>query len=506
MADTNTHDFVVVGAGSAGCVLANRLTEDGETDVLLLEAGGPDDREEIRKPGLFPALFKSEVDWDYGTVPQPGLNGREEYQPRGKALGGSSSINSLMYVRGNPRDYDRWAELGNEGWGWDEMFDLFTGRIEDYEGGDEGYHGTGGALHAEQQSGDVTPALIEAAVEAGFERNDDVNGETQEGVGHLHLNVEDGVRQSTAVAYLHPALDRDNLRAETGARVTQVLFDGDRATGVEYVQDGETRTATAEEVILSAGAIDSPRLLMLSGVGDADHLADHGIDVQVDLPGVGRNLQDHLLAHTVYECTEEVELSPEELPCQVVGFERTDPDLEIPDLQYFLARVYFMNHGFDNPEGDGISLGATLLHPESTGRITLASDDPFDDPVIDPQYLTEQADVDTLVEGIKRTREIGRASALDDYRGEEVWPGEDVTTDEEIEEHVRDTVQTVYHPVGTCKMGDDDLAVVDDDLRVHGVEGLRVVDASVMPEIPTANTNAPTIAVAERASDKIRNA
>jgi choline dehydrogenase len=503
----NTYDYVIVGAGSAGCVLANRLSADEDTDVLLLEAGKPDEKDEIHVPTLFPGLMQSDVDWEYWTVPQEGLNGREEYWPRGKTLGGSSAINAMMYVRGNPHDYDRWAELGNDGWSWNEMRPYFK-RMEDFEGGESEYHGEGGPLRVEQEHpyGDVTNALIDAAVEVGFDRNENINAGQQEGMGPLPLTVRDGTRESTAVSYLHPVLDRENLAAQTGAHVTQIEFEGDTATGVTYVQDGSTDTVDADqEVILSAGSIDSVQLLLLSGIGPADELEEHGIDVKNDLPGVGKNLQDHLVASAAYELHGDPEIQQGEVLCQVTGFERTDPDLPAPDLQYFLARVYFMRHGFDNPEeGAGMTPSATLLHPESRGEITLASDDPFDDPVIDPNYLAHEADLDTLVEGVKRTRQIGHADALEEYRGDEIWPEGDVENDADLREHVRETAQTIYHPVGTCKMGDDEMAVVDDELRVHGMNDLRVVDASVMPEITSGNTNAPTIAIAERAADIIR--
>ncbi|WP_049986121.1 GMC family oxidoreductase [Halobellus rufus] len=504
---SNTYDYVVVGAGSAGCVLANRLSADGSTDVLLLEAGKPDEKDEIHNPTLFPALMQSDVDWDYWTAPQEGLNGRREYQPRGKTLGGSSAINAMMYVRGNPHDYDSWAELGNDGWSYDDLLPYFK-RMEDFEGGESEHHGAGGPLRVEQEHpyGDVTNALVDAAVEVGFDRNEDVNAGRQEGMGHLHLTVEDGTRQSTAVSYLHPVLDRENLTAETGAHVTQIEFDGDTATGVTYVKDGSAHTVdAAEEVVLSAGSIDTVQLLLLSGVGPAEELEAHGIEVEHHLPGVGKNLQDHLVVSSAYELHGDPEIENGEVLCQVTGFERTDPDLPAPDVQYFLARVYFMRHGFDNPEeGAGMTPSATLLHPESRGEITLASDDPFDDPLIDPNYLDAEADLDTLVEGLKRTREIAHASALNEYRGEEIWPEGDAESEEDLREHVRETAQTIYHPVGTCKMGDDEMAVVDDDLRVHGVNDLRVVDASVMPRITSGNTNAPTIAIAEKGADLLK--
>ncbi len=507
MGTTHTHDYVVVGAGSAGCAMAHRLSGDGDADVLLLEAGRPDEKDEIHVPALFGELFKSDVDWEYYTEPQAEMNDRELYWPRGKVLGGSSSINAMIYIRGNELDYDTWAEQGNEGWGYEDMLSYFE-RAEHFEPGADEFHGEGGPLNV---TGPMDPhptsaALVEAAESVGIPRNDDFNGAEQEGVGYYHVTQKDGVRCSAAAAYVKPAMDRDNLTVETGAQVTEVTVEDGRATGVVYEQDGDRHEVDASaEVIVSGGAVNSPQLLMCSGIGPADHLESNGIDVEVDLPGVGRNLQDHLFAFTVYERTSG---PPEPAATTNIaesgGFVRTEPDLDAPNLQFHFAPVYYMEHGFANPEeGMGFSIGATQVRPESRGRITLSSADPFEDPEIDPRYFSEDRDLEVLVEGVKRSREIAQAEPLDEFRGEEVWPGEDVQSDAEIEAHVRETAHTVYHPVGTCKMGDDDMAVVDDRLRVHGVDGLRVVDASVMPTISSGNTNAPTIAIAEKAADLI---
>ena len=523
--DGRTYDYVIVGAGSAGCVLANRLTADGDKDVLLLEAGKPDEKREIGIPAAFSELFKSDVDWAYDTEPQPELNDRECYWPRGKTLGGSSSINAMIYARGQPADYDHWAELGNDGWGYEDVLPYFK-RAEHNERGPSAYHGTGGPRNVAdlQSPTELSEAFIEAGAAVGLQRNDDFNAGNQSGVGLYQVTQKDGQRHSAADAYLKPVLDRSNLTATTGAQVTRIRFDGRAAVGVDYVQDGTGSTETvdaSEEVILSAGAINSPQLLMLSGVGPADHLAAHDISVVHDLPGVGRNLQDHLQVKVNYACEKPISLAGAEslwnllkylvlkrgpLTSNVAeggGFASVSEDVERPEIQLHFGPSYSVNHGFDNPDGHGFWLGALCLRPESRGRITLRSGDPFDDPAIDPRYLTEDADRELLLEGLKLIREILQAEPFDEYRGEEVLPGADVQSDEQLTEHIRETAETLYHPVGTCKMGDDDMAVVDDRLAVHGVDRLRVVDASIMPTITSGNTDAPTTMIAEKAADYI---
>ncbi|MFC6766926.1 GMC family oxidoreductase [Natrinema soli] len=523
-----SYDYVLVGAGPAGCVLANRLSADADTEVLLLEAGTPDENREIGIPAAFSDLFQSGVDWNYHTAAQSELHDRELYWPRGKTLGGSSSINAMIYVRGQPADYDHWAELGNDGWGYEDVRPYFM-RAEDNERGPSVCHAISGPRHVAdlRSPNELSEAFVDAGRAVGLPRNEDFNAGEQEGVGFYQVTQKDGRRHSAADAYLKPVLDRPNLTAVTGARVTRVRFDGTKAVGVEYARDdadGSPATVDAtEEVILSAGAVNSPHLLMLSGVGPADHLAEHGISVVEALPGVGRNLQDHLQVGVNYECEQSISLADADsirnllrflvlktgpLTSNIAetgGFATVTEDADRPDIQFHFAPSYFVDHGFDNPDGHGFSLGALRLRPDSRGRIALESADPFDEPAIDPQYLTEGDDLEVLLEGIKLVREVLQAEPFDEYRGAEVLPGSDVQSDEGLIEHIRETAETLYHPVGTCKMGDDDMAVVDDRLRVRGLEGLRVVDASVMPTITSGNTDAPTTMIAEKAADFVRN-
>ncbi|QSX00090.1 GMC family oxidoreductase [Haloterrigena alkaliphila] len=523
-----SYDYVIVGAGPAGCVLANRLSADGDSDVLLLEAGDPDEKREIGVPAAFSDLFRTDVDWAYYTEPQSELHDRELYWPRGKTLGGSSSINAMIYVRGQPEDYDHWADLGNEGWGYEDVLPYFK-RAEHNERGPSRFHGVGGPRNVAdlRSPNELAEAFLEAGQTVGIPQNEDFNAGDQTGVGYYQVTQKDGRRHSAAEAYLKPVLDRPNLTAVTGARVTSVRFDGREAVGVEYARDdadGSPATVDAsEEVILSAGAINSPHLLLLSGVGPADHLADHDIPVVEDLPGVGRNLQDHLQVGVNYECETPISLADADSLVNLLkyfllkrgpltsnvaeagGFANVTDDADRPEIQFHFAPSYFVDHGFDNPEGHGFSLGALRLRPDSRGRIALRSAEPFDEPEIDPQYLSEGDDLEVALEGLKLVREILRAEPFDEYRGEEVLPGPDVQSDEELIEHIRETAETLYHPVGTCKMGDDEDAVVDDRLRVRGLEGLRVVDASIMPTITSGNTDAPTTMIAEKAADFIRD-
>jgi len=504
---TSTHDYIVVGAGSAGCTVAHRLTEQKDTSVLLLEAGKPDDREAIHTPIRTGELFKTDVDWDYATVPQSELHDRKLYHPRGKMLGGSSSNNAMIYIRGAPEDYDRWADHGDSGWKAEEFMQYFE-RAEQYESGTTEVYGQNGQLHVADLADPhpTSQAYIDAAAETGLQPNDNFNGEHQEGAGLYHVTQKDGKRCSTAKAYITPVLDRQNLTVETEAQVRQIRFDGDRAVGVTYEQAGTQVDADASaEVLVCGGAINSPQLLMLSGIGPAEHLRERDIDVLADRPGVGKNLQDHLIYYLVYDRVKGDPPAMSSNGPEAGGFTYIDESEPTPDIQFHFTAAYAVEHGFGNPdEGQGLSLGTTQLRPESRGYVELASDDPSQDPIIDPQYFSKQEDLEVMLEGVKRAREIVRAGPLDQWRGEEIQPGPDVETDEELAEHIRDEVHTLYHPVGTCKMGDGEMAVVDNKLRVHGVSALRVIDASVMPTITSGNTNAPTIAIAEKAADMIR--
>ena len=533
----NAHyDYVIVGGGSAGSVLAARLTEDADVKVLLLEAGGKNTSILVRMPAGVGSLIKAKSDfnWGFWTEPEPHMNDRRLWWPRGKGLGGSSAINGMVYIRGHARDYDQWRQMGLSGWSYADVLPYFK-RSEGFVGGDDAYHGGKGPLAVswgERSSHPLYAGVIKAGAEAGHRLTDDFNGADQEGFGRYQLTIKDGRRWSAAQGYLSPILDsRPNLTVVTGARTTKIRIEKGRAVGVDYVagKGGEAATAYADrEVLLCAGAVQSPHILNLSGIGDPDLLKAAGVPVTHALPGVGANLQDHLDVSLNWACTQPITLynDTKGLKQLAVGlqymltgkgpgrqnglesgaFLKSRPDLDRPDLQLHFVLAIMKEHAKVTVQRDGFTMHVCQLRPESRGRVGLRSADPLADPTIFANYLATEEDRRAVREGVRIARDVVGQPALAPYRGEELSPGFDVKSDAEIDAWIRETGETIYHPVGTCKMGldSDPTAVVDGDLNVFGLSGLRVVDASVMPTLIGGNTNAPTIMIAEKISDLLR--
>jgi choline dehydrogenase-like flavoprotein len=510
------YDYVIVGAGSAGCVLAARLSENPDVNVLLLEAGPPDVNENIHVPLGYLKLARTEIDWDYCTAPEPGCGGRRLPLPRGKVLGGSSSMNAMIYIRGNPADYDGWEVAG---WAWDDLFPYFL-KAEDNERGASAWHGVGGPLPvSDQRSGNlITPAFVKAAAEAGLEANEDFNGESQDGAGMYQVTQRGGMRASAAVAYLHPASERENLTVMPYMRVDRIIFEGNRAVGVEASQLGTIRQLRAErEVILCGGAYNSPQLLMLSGVGPAEHLALREVEPLLDQPAVGENLSDHAASFAVWTTPEPESLlnaldpaALEQFTATQTGpfasnlaeagaFARVEPDAPAPDTQFHVAPVQIVDEGMADPQGHGVWVSPCLLTPRSRGSVRLASKDPTAKPIVRNDFFSAEEDMPRMVAAVRLMEEICAQAAMRAYCAERFTApaGE---AEDDLRAHVAATAFPIYHPVGTCAIG----TVVDEKLRVQGLEGVRVVDASAMPTVPRGNTNAPVIAIAERAADLIK--